>query len=113
MWFDQVVMKLLGLLGHMYLACDQYVQYLFTGVNPSVLNRHNWGYILRGTGFPYHSPRLSQTMVLHFPLRVPPGLQFTILYKKLSRNPSGENLLPTHGLATTRYLPMHMSMPSP
>jgi hypothetical protein len=24
-------------------ACDQYVQYLLTGANPSVLNRHRWG----------------------------------------------------------------------
>jgi hypothetical protein len=43
MWFDQVVTKLLGLLGHMYLVYDQYVQYLFAGVNPSVLNRHKRG----------------------------------------------------------------------
>jgi hypothetical protein len=24
-------------------ACDRYVQYLLTGANPSVLNRHRWG----------------------------------------------------------------------
>jgi hypothetical protein len=27
-----------GLLDPIYLACDQYVQYLLTGTNPSVLN---------------------------------------------------------------------------
>jgi hypothetical protein len=31
------------LIGHISPACDRYVQYLLTGVNPSVLNRHRWG----------------------------------------------------------------------
>jgi hypothetical protein len=31
------------LIGHISPACDRYVQYLLTGVNPSVLNRHRQG----------------------------------------------------------------------
>jgi hypothetical protein len=48
-------------------ACDQYVQYLLTGTNSSVLNRHRRGYNLGGAGFPHHSPRSSQPTVLRFP----------------------------------------------
>jgi hypothetical protein len=32
------------LTGHISLTCDRYVQYLFTGPNPSVLNRHRRSY---------------------------------------------------------------------
>jgi hypothetical protein len=35
--------QLLGLLGPETPACDRYVQYLLTGTNPSVLNRHRRG----------------------------------------------------------------------
>jgi hypothetical protein len=31
------------LIGHISLTCDRYVQYLLTGTNPSVLNRHRRG----------------------------------------------------------------------
>jgi hypothetical protein len=37
-------------------ACGQYVQYLLTGVNPSVLNRHRRGYNLGGASFPHTTP---------------------------------------------------------
>jgi hypothetical protein len=36
----QVVTQLHQLIGSIILACDWYIQYLFTGANPSVLNRH-------------------------------------------------------------------------
>jgi hypothetical protein len=39
------------------LACDQYVQYLFAGANPSVLNRHRRG--LHSLTFPTDGPPLS------------------------------------------------------
>jgi hypothetical protein len=38
--FSQVVMQLHQLNGPITLACDRYVQYLLTGADPSVLNRH-------------------------------------------------------------------------
>jgi hypothetical protein len=41
--FSQVVTQLHQLTGPITPACDQYVQYLLTGANPSVLNRHRWG----------------------------------------------------------------------
>jgi hypothetical protein len=33
-------------------VCDRYVQYLLTGANRTVLNRHRGGYNLGGAGFP-------------------------------------------------------------
>jgi hypothetical protein len=41
--FSQVVTQLHQLTGPITPACDRYVQYLLTGTNPSVLNRHRWG----------------------------------------------------------------------
>jgi hypothetical protein len=41
--FDQVVTQLHHLTGPITPACDQYVQYLLTGANPSVLNRYRRG----------------------------------------------------------------------
>jgi hypothetical protein len=41
--FGQVVAQLHHLTGPITLACDMYVQYLLTGVNPSVLNQHRQG----------------------------------------------------------------------
>jgi hypothetical protein len=46
---------------------DQYVQYLLTGANPSILNRHRRGYNLGGTGFPHTTPWPSQPVVSPFP----------------------------------------------
>jgi hypothetical protein len=57
-------------------ACDRYVQYLLTGANRSVLNRHRWGLQpWRCWLVTYHSPTFP-TSCLHFPQRPPPGLQF-------------------------------------
>jgi hypothetical protein len=58
-------------------ACDQYVQYLLTGVNPSVLNRHKrglqpWRYRLST----YHSLTFP-TSCLPFPLKAPPDLRLS------------------------------------
>jgi hypothetical protein len=40
-------------------ACNQYIQYLLTGVNPSVLNQHRWGLQLWRCRFStFHSPTL-------------------------------------------------------
>jgi hypothetical protein len=41
--FDPMVIQLHQLTWPISLACDRYVQYLLTGANPSVLNRHRWG----------------------------------------------------------------------
>jgi hypothetical protein len=41
-------------------ACDQYVQYLLTGTNPSVLNRHN-------RGLPHRNLRIATSLSLPFP----------------------------------------------
>jgi hypothetical protein len=38
--FDQVVIQLHQLTGHITPVCDRYVQYLLAGANSSVLNRH-------------------------------------------------------------------------
>jgi hypothetical protein len=46
---------------------DRYVQYLLTGANPLILNRHRRGYSLGGTGFPHSTPWPSQPAVSHFP----------------------------------------------
>jgi hypothetical protein len=64
------------LIGLISLACNQYVQYLLAGANPSVLNRHRrrlqpWRCWLAT----YHSPTFW-TSCLHFPLRALPDLQF-------------------------------------
>jgi hypothetical protein len=53
------------------LACDQYVQYMLMGVNPSVLNRHRWGLQLwRCRLATYHSPTFP-TDGIHFPPKGP------------------------------------------
>jgi hypothetical protein len=64
------------LIGPISPACDRYVQYLLAGANPSVLNRHRWGLQpWRCRLATYHSSTFP-TSCLHFPLRVPPDLQF-------------------------------------
>jgi hypothetical protein len=65
--FGQVVTQLHQLTGLITPACDRYVQYLFMGVNPSVLNRHSRGYSLEDTSFPHTTYRPSQPTVLHLP----------------------------------------------
>jgi hypothetical protein len=52
-------------------ACDQYIQYLLTGPNSSVLNWYRRGYNLGGVSFPHHTLRPSQVMVLRFPPKGP------------------------------------------
>jgi hypothetical protein len=41
--FSQAVTQLHQLIGTITPACDRYIQYLFTGTNPLVLNRHRRG----------------------------------------------------------------------
>jgi hypothetical protein len=48
-------------------ACDQYVQYLLTGANPSVVNRHRRELHPCMCRFSNTTPRPSQPTVLHFP----------------------------------------------
>jgi hypothetical protein len=57
-------------------ACDRYVQYLLVGANPWVFNRHRRGLQpWRCRLATYHSLTFP-TSCLHFPLRIPPCLQF-------------------------------------
>jgi hypothetical protein len=74
--FGSMVTQLLQFIGPISPACDWYIQYLFTGANPSVLNQHRRGLQpWRCQLATYHSPTLP-TSCLHFPLMTPPGLQF-------------------------------------
>jgi hypothetical protein len=57
--FGQMVTQLHQLTGSITPACDQYVQYLLTGANPLVLNRHRCGYNLRSVGFSHTTSQLS------------------------------------------------------
>jgi hypothetical protein len=59
-------------------ACDQYVQYLLAGVNPSVLTDTVGGYHLGDLGLPHHSPIPSQSTILRSPNKGPPDLRLTI-----------------------------------
>jgi hypothetical protein len=83
--FSQVVTQLHQLTGPISPAYDQYVQYLLTGANPSILNQHTQGYSLEGAGFPYSTPRPSQPTVLSFP---PMGLARSPIY------PNKEHMIP-------------------
>jgi hypothetical protein len=66
-------------------ACDQYIQYLLTGANPSVLSRNRRGLPpWRCQLFTYHFPNLS-TDGLHFPPKGPTRSQFN---HNLSNKPS-------------------------
>jgi hypothetical protein len=59
------------LTGPISLACDQYIQYLLAGANPSVLNRHRWGLQpWRYRLSTYHSPTFP-TDGLPFPPKDP------------------------------------------
>jgi hypothetical protein len=59
------------LTGSISLACDQYIQYLLTGANQSVLNRHRRGLQpWRCQLVTYHSPTFP-TDGLHFPPKGP------------------------------------------
>jgi hypothetical protein len=49
--------RLIGLISP---ACNRYVQYLLTGTNPSVLNRHRWG-------LPQRNIRIATTFSPPFP----------------------------------------------
>jgi hypothetical protein len=74
--FGPMVTQLLQLTGPISPACDRYVQYLLTGDNPSVLNRHRWGLQpWRCRLATYHSPTFP-IGCLHFLLMALPGLQF-------------------------------------
>jgi hypothetical protein len=58
------------------------------------------------------TPRPSQLAVLRFPLMALPDLHLNYLHKKLQRAVV-KDLLPTHGLSTTRQiLPLPIYMPS-
>jgi hypothetical protein len=59
------------LTGPISLACDQYVQYLLTGVNPSVLNQHRWGLQPWKCRLATSHPRPSQLTTLYFPPKDP------------------------------------------
>jgi hypothetical protein len=75
-----IVMHLLTKMLHQFTgpispACDQYIQYLVAGANPSVLNRHRRGYKLGCVSFSHHSPHPSQPMVIRFFLIASSDLQ--------------------------------------
>jgi hypothetical protein len=48
-------------------TCNRYIQYLLTGTNTSVLNRHRWGLQPCRCWLTNTTPRPSQPTVLHFP----------------------------------------------
>jgi hypothetical protein len=100
--FYPMVTQLLQLTGPISPACDQYVQYLLAGVNPSVFNRHRWGYNLGGAGFPHITLRPSQLVISTFHLRVPPGLKFNQVLLTKPRCRVWNNLRPPRGLLTTQ-----------
>jgi hypothetical protein len=83
--FSHVITKLHQLTGPITLSCDQYVQYLLSGANPSVLNDTGGGYSLRGVGLPHTTPRPSQLTVSTFHPRAPPCLQFSHKLPKVSK----------------------------
>jgi hypothetical protein len=65
------------LTGPISLAYDRYIQYLLTGTNSSVLNRHKRGLPpWRWRFATYHCPNFP-TSCLHFPLRASSDLQFS------------------------------------
>jgi hypothetical protein len=65
-----------SLIGPISPVCDRYIQYLLTGANSSVLNRHRRGPLpWRCRLTTYHSPPFPTTC-LHFPLRASSDLQF-------------------------------------
>jgi hypothetical protein len=81
--FGQVITQLHQLTGSITPACDRHVQYLLTGANPSVLNRHMWGLQPWRCRLSIH-PQLSQPTVLPFPPKDPTQSQVihTILSKR-------------------------------
>jgi hypothetical protein len=56
-------------------ACDQYIQYLLTRANSSVLNWHRRGGNPGGADFPHLNPQPSQPMDLHIPPKSPARYQ--------------------------------------
>jgi hypothetical protein len=65
--FSLMVTQLHQLTGHISSACNRYVQYLLTGANSSVLNRHKWGAtILGGVGLPHTHSLTFPTSCLPF-----------------------------------------------
>jgi hypothetical protein len=66
-------------------ACDRYIQYLLTGANRTVLNRHRQGYNLGGAGLPHTHSLIFPTSCPHFPLVVLPGLHFNQILVKRSK----------------------------
>jgi hypothetical protein len=72
-------------------ACDRYFQYLLTGANPLVLNRHRWRLQ------PPKNPAQSQVFQSQYSLK---------------GNGDMKHLSPTHGLSTTRHLPKSISTSS-
>jgi hypothetical protein len=59
------------LIGPISLACDRYVQYLFTGATHRSLTDIGGGYNLGGVGLPHTTPRPFPTNYLHFPTKGP------------------------------------------
>jgi hypothetical protein len=58
--FSQVITQLHQLIEPILPACDRYVQYLHTGTNPSVLNRHR-------RGLPHRNLGIAIALSLPFP----------------------------------------------
>jgi hypothetical protein len=67
-FFWQPTTRLIGFISP---ACDQYVQYLLTGGNPSVLNWHRWGLQPWRCRLSTSHSRPSQPTVLYFPPKGP------------------------------------------
>jgi hypothetical protein len=63
--------------GLISLACDRYVQYLLTGANPSVLNRHRRGLQPWRCQLATYQSLTFPTSCLPFPLKAPPGLRLS------------------------------------
>jgi hypothetical protein len=64
--FGQVVTQLHYLTGPISPACDRYIQYLLTGINPSVFNRHRWE-------LPHRNLRIATALFQPFPFECSTG----------------------------------------
>jgi hypothetical protein len=87
-------------------ACNQYVQYLLTGVNPSVLNRHRWGYNLTGVGLPTSLPDLPNRWSHTFHLMARPVSGHQLLTQASSNFKSKALAVewpPCHSISTDPY----------
>jgi hypothetical protein len=91
-------------------TCDRYVQYLLTGTNTSVLNRHRRGLQpWRCWLSMYHSPTFP-TSCLPFPLKAPPDLRLYIQHLPTELEREQALNLASVGLHSTSTVTYHLSI---